>query len=174
MEKFTRRLGGKLGIGISLLGFFVLFLGWNGAASFGDLRQQFPYLLSGGLVGLGLIILGAAMLVTESLREQRAEMIGALNALRAAVERQGSAGGGGDPRLLMPAAGPGQVVAARLSFHTPSCRLVQGQVGLRVLDIDDALAEGLDPCRICDPTALPAVEEPYATPRRAPRRATTG
>jgi len=169
MDNFTRRLGGKLGIGVALLGFFVLFLGWNGAASFADLRQQFPYLLSGGMVGLGLIVLGAALLVTESMREQRAEMIAAIEGLRSAVERAG--GGAADPGLLAALAGPGQVVAARQSYHRPECRLVDGQLGLRVLDMDAAISEGLEACRICDPAALPEAEEPPPSGRRVARAA---
>jgi hypothetical protein len=161
-----RRLGGKLGIGVALLGFFAIFLGWNGAASFADLRQQFPYLISGGLVGLALVVLGAALLVTESLREQRAEMIAALHQLRLAVEQSG--GGGSTVEAIH--ALPGQVVAARLSFHRPECRLVQGQTGLRALDLDAALAEGLDACRICDPAALPVAEADDEAPTaRRPR-----
>jgi hypothetical protein len=97
-------------------------------------------------------------------------MIAALHQLRVAVE----ASGGGDGSVAAVHAGPGQVVAARLSFHRPDCRLVAGQTGLRALDLDAAVAEGLDPCRICDPAALPVEPDPEPdarTRRRAARAA---
>src|SRR3954471_3513707 len=72
--RFVGRLGGKLGIAVTLLGFLLIYLGWNGAGSFNDIRQQFPYLISGGIAGLAFVILGAALLVIEAARDERAEL----------------------------------------------------------------------------------------------------
>ncbi len=153
----TGRLGGKLGIGVAVLGFLVIFLGWNGAASFNDLRQQFPYLISGGLAGLGLVTIGAALLVVENSRTERAELLGAVAALTAAVESMGSSAGAagsatpGAPMLLGVA--PGQVVAGASSYHRPDCRLVEGRTELSVMDAADADTAGLAACRVCEPAA---------------------
>src|SRR5439155_3180496 len=63
ITRFVSRLGGKLGIVVGLLGAVILYLGWNGAASHNDIRKQFPYLVSGGMAGLALVVVGAALLV---------------------------------------------------------------------------------------------------------------
>ena len=49
------------------LGLVLVFVGWYGASGTNDLSDQIPYLLSGGLLGLGLTIAGAAMFVRYSL-----------------------------------------------------------------------------------------------------------
>ena len=86
------RLGGVLGIAYCIAGFFLIFLGWNGAATYDQVAAQMPYIVSGGIGGLGLIVLGSALIVTQSLRADQAELRGTLDDLRAAVERGGVGG----------------------------------------------------------------------------------
>lgn len=57
-----------IAIAMMAAGFLLIVLAWNGAASFDTIQQQFPYLLSGGLAGLGLIGGGLGLIVV---REQR-------------------------------------------------------------------------------------------------------
>jgi hypothetical protein len=146
--RFTGRLGGKLGIAVALLGFVLIYLGWNGAGSFNDIRQQFPYLISGGLAGLGLVVVGAALLVIEAARAERAELQATLLELREAlVEVRG-------PATAPSAASSGDVViAGASSYHRPTCRLVEGRDDLEALGVGEAAERGLHPCRICDPVA---------------------
>ena len=66
------RLGGQLGIGLCLLGFLVIFFGWNGAASQDYLPAQLPYLISGGAVGLGIVVIGASLVIVQNHRADRA------------------------------------------------------------------------------------------------------
>lgn len=47
-----------------LLGFNALLLGWLGAARTAREIEQIPYLISGGLVGLALVIVGGLLLVS--------------------------------------------------------------------------------------------------------------
>lgn len=47
-----------------LIGFGAITLGWVGAARTTREIEQIPYLISGGLVGLALVILGALLLVS--------------------------------------------------------------------------------------------------------------
>jgi hypothetical protein len=143
LSRFAERLGGKLGTGMCLLGALLLFLGWNGAASHNDLRKQFPYLLSGGLAGLSLVILGAALLVVEVVRAERTAMQASITELRDALERMA-------PRP--PATGT-SVIAGASSYHRPTCRLVEGRDDLPMIGIDEAGEQGLAPCRICHPSA---------------------
>jgi hypothetical protein len=42
--------------------------GWFGASGTRDVSDQIPYLISGGLFGLALVVLGAALLATQALR----------------------------------------------------------------------------------------------------------
>jgi hypothetical protein len=47
-----------------LLGFSVMLLGWVGAARTAREIEQIPYLISGGLIGLALVVLGGLLLVS--------------------------------------------------------------------------------------------------------------
>ena len=67
----------------------ILYLGWNGAASHNDLRKQFPYLVSGGMAGLALVVVGAALLVIEAVRVERTELQATVLELKAALENVG-------------------------------------------------------------------------------------
>jgi hypothetical protein len=174
-QAFWANLGGKLGVGLSLLGFVVLFLGWNGAASFDRVPSQFPYLISGGLVGLSLVVLGAAMIVVDNQRADRAAMQATLLELRSVLETMGAAGGVRSSGTTMLSPAPGQVVAGSASFHRPSCHLVDGRDTAAVLEVDAARERGLSPCRVCNPLdpgadrgaeAETAGLEPYAAPAR--------
>jgi hypothetical protein len=147
--RFMGRLGGKLGIAVALLGFVLIYLGWNGAGSFNDVRQQFPYLISGGIAGLALVVVGAALLVIEAARAERAELQATLLELRDALT---------EVRGPAPAAAPSGdvVIAGASSYHRPTCRLVDGRDDLESLDPASASERGLNPCRICTPIAVGA------------------
>jgi hypothetical protein len=146
--RFVGRLGGKLGIAVCLLGFLVIYLGWNGAGSFNDLRQQFPYLISGGIAGLAMVIVGAALLVIEAIRGERAELQATLLEVREAL----AGVGGGRTVQSLPVSVDDMVVAGATSYHRSTCRLVEGRHDLDVLAADEAEARGLSPCRICNPS----------------------
>jgi hypothetical protein len=152
ISRFAGKLGGKLGVAVCILGFVAIFLGWNGAASFNDLRQQFPYLVSGGVAGLALVVIGAALLLIEAMRAERGELQATLLELRTALESVGGnvATVAARPLLIQP---EGAVIAGASSYHRPSCRLVEGRDDLEVLSEDDAVDRGLTPCRICTPDA---------------------
>jgi len=47
-----------------VLGFGVMVLGWVGAARTAREIEQIPYLISGGLIGLGLVVLGGLLLAS--------------------------------------------------------------------------------------------------------------
>lgn len=154
VRDFWNQLGGKLGILLCVGGFVAMFLGWNGAASYDRVPAQFPYLVSGGLVGLALVIIGAAMIVVETNRKDRDELIATLADLRAAFE---SGGGVAVPPAETAATAPpaldGLVVAGASSYHRPDCHLVSGRDNVSHLTTDEAEAEGLSACRICNPAA---------------------
>jgi uncharacterized membrane protein len=88
---FWSRLGGQLGVGLCALGFLLVFLGWNGAASVDRVPSQFPYLLSGGAAGLCFVVLGVGMLVVQNQRADRAALQATLRELQESLERAGLA-----------------------------------------------------------------------------------
>jgi hypothetical protein len=85
MKQFWSDLGGKLGTGLCGAGLLLVFLGWNGAASVDRVEAQFPYLLSGGIAGLSLIVLGVGVIVVQNQRADRAQLQRTLRELEAAI-----------------------------------------------------------------------------------------
>src|SRR6059058_2148761 len=92
-------LGGGLGLVVVAAGLLVIGIGWNGAAGAGgevngvpNLSAQLPWLLSGGILGLGLVVFGAALVIVHNARVDRARLESKLDEL---VEAVGSSGGTG-------------------------------------------------------------------------------
>ena len=146
---------------VAPLGLLFVLLGWFGAARTPNSFEQIPYLISGGLFGLGLVFLGSffyfAHWITELVKEQRAgsaALLEALGSLRESIESQpavvavGGASGGsvGDNGTLELVATARGVMA-----HRPDCVVVAGKAGVRAVDADDGLA----PCKLCDPYTDP-------------------
>jgi hypothetical protein len=52
------------------LGFVLMFLGWNGAAGKDYTQGQIPYLISGGLAGLGLVLCGLTVVIVQAVRRE--------------------------------------------------------------------------------------------------------
>lgn len=52
------------------LGFVVIFLGWNGAASKDFTQGQIPYLISGGVTGLALVLCGLCVVIVQAVRRE--------------------------------------------------------------------------------------------------------
>lgn len=141
------KLGGQLGILYCLAGLVLIFLGWNGAASYDREPAQLPYVVSGGLGGLALVVIGAAMLIVAGNRTDRAALQTSIDELRATLERG----------VVMEAeALEGvelSVIAGASSYHRPDCRLVEGQTDLTPMSLAAAQERELEPCRICAPDA---------------------
>ena len=148
------KLGGKAGLGLALVGLIAIAFGWNGAAGQTSTLAQLPYILSGGLIGIAFVILGAAMLIVQGNREDRALLEAKLDLLAEAfLEGQGRSAGPGTPTDLS-----GLVVAGTASYHVPGCRLVDGREETGYLTPAEARTRMLKPCRVCQPdTAVPDV-----------------
>ncbi len=158
MKPRWNTLGGPLGLLICLGGLVFIWAGWNGAASYNDIRQQFPYLISGGIVGLALVILGVGLLVVQSHRADQAQLEANLNELRRILERMT---GAGTSNGWEPSGGPA-VLAGPTTYHLPNCRLVVGRDGLKTMTLSMTEASGLAPCRTCNPpvAAIPVADGP--------------
>src|SRR5437763_3894604 len=90
-------LGGGLGLFIVALGLLAIGLGWNGMAGGGgevngvpNLNAQLPWLLSGGILGLALVVFGTAMIIVHNARSDRARLEAKLDELVQAVGRGAS------------------------------------------------------------------------------------
>lgn len=138
-------LGGKAGLALAGLGLLAIGIGWNGAAGQLALLGQVPYLISGGMLGLALVVLGAAMLVVQSAREDRAMLEAKLDLLAEAVLEAGGR------RADAPGDVSGLVVAGTASYHVPGCRLVDGREETTYLTPVEAGERGLKACRVCQP-----------------------
>lgn len=79
MKRMMRRtqepfyLTSLIAAGLVLGGFAILVLSWRGIARLTVVSFQVPYMLSGGLGGIALIGIGAAILGIQVARYQRAE-----------------------------------------------------------------------------------------------------
>jgi hypothetical protein len=144
--------GGGLGLLVVAVGLIVIGIGWNGAAGGGgqiggvtDLRAQLPWLLSGGLLGVALVVFGAALVIVHNARLDRSRLEVKLDELVDAVTR-GAAGAG-----PAPTSAAGLYVAGGSSYHRPDCRLATGRDDVRYVTADEAAAANLAPCRVCQP-----------------------
>ena len=146
-------------VGIALLpiGITAILLGWMGAAKTGLVFAQIPYLISGGLLGVGLLMASGfvyfASWISRSAAAQRTqhrelvEVVRALQtqlALRPVAAPEGTAGsnGGGSAAFLATPSGT--------MFHRPDCAIVAGREDTREVAGDEA---GMRPCGMCDPLA---------------------
>lgn len=150
------QVGRILGLVFVTAGFVVIGKAWDGAASINFTTGQFPYLLSGGFMGLGLVVTGCTLLLLSTVRGERKVMTEKLDEVTKLLGRNLN-------RMQLSAngiAGMGeQVVAGENVYHRADCRILQGKKGLTTLTVEQAAAEGLTPCRVCEPPApAPAPE----------------
>lgn len=134
------------------LGIVLVLLGWWGASHTVFVFEQVPYLLSGGVLGLALVISGGfvyfaywlTLMVRES-RLGRSELAAALNRVERLLEESAA------PRTTRTAGTPsGRLVATRTGtmVHRPDCVAVDGKGDLREVTAE---TPGLTPCKLCDP-----------------------
>lgn len=140
------------------LGLLVIVLGWYGASHTPYVFEQVPYLISGGLVGLALVLAGGLAYfatwiargvavqqgsseeIAALLREIRDEL-GRSPALPAAPAARTRAAANGQAGLV---ATPGGSM-----IHRPTCSVMRGRDDARPV----AASEGLTPCGLCNPLA---------------------
>lgn len=131
-----------LGSLLAPLGIFFIALAWLGASRTPVLQEEIAYLISGGLLGLALVVLGGFLYFghfqTQQLRVTQAQtgaVVDALRALQASVDALASSG-----RQLSLVATPDGSIG-----HRPDCSVVRGRNDLRRATAD------LEACKICQP-----------------------
>lgn len=140
-------------------GFLAIVLGWVGVSGTRDLADQLSYIASGGVLGLFLLGLGAAILLTDFLMELESSV----NRLEGRLDELATGGDSNydewsDPvRHSLAAHGdraplPDGVflaVPGAKRYHRVNCAMVEGkdsveEVGERSID-----ERGLIPCKVC-------------------------
>ena len=137
------RYGRVVGLVFAVLGFIVIGLGWNGMAKVACPDCQLPYLLSAGATGIGLIIVGIALLIASQIRDERMKLGEQLREVGATVGKSVASTAG--------VGGAEQVVVGKSTYHRPTCRLVGGKAEVELVSVDVARLRRLSPCRVCDP-----------------------
>lgn len=153
------RLGRMLGLVFVTVGFAIIGKAWDGAAEVNFAQGQIPYLLSGGFLGLGMIVTGGILLFLATIRAERQLMTDRYDEMARLLGRnlnrlQISSNGAGTSN--------GQVVAGEHMYHRAECKVLEGKDGLTTVTVEQASAEGLEPCRVCNPPA-PAEREQTAS-----------
>ncbi len=125
-------------------GLAAIVLGYLGVAGTVHVGLQLPYLASGTLLGLALVVFGSALLVLHTVGRQT-------RLLRRLLEERGLPAA---PSPSAPLSQDGVVLVARgaARFHRPGCLLVEGREARR-LKPATAVCQGLQPCGVCDPPA---------------------
>lgn len=152
--------GGGLGLLVVAAGLLVIGIGWNGAAGGGgeingvpNLSAQLPWLLSGGVLGLGLVVFGAALVIVHNARVDRARLESKLDELVDAVGR----GAGSTGAVLTPSSAAGIYAAGGTAYHRPDCRLVSGRSDVNYVTGAEVSSRELSPCRVCKPDTVEVV-----------------
>lgn len=131
-------------------GIAAIVLGYLGVAGTLAVGLQLPYLVSGGLLGIALVVLGTGLLVLHAMNRQARLTKRLLDEMRAETSQPSVA------RREEPST-DGVVVAVRGGrwFHRPSCLLVSGK-DVRRMKAGSQSARRLSPCRVCDPPTAAA------------------
>jgi hypothetical protein len=137
------------------LGALVILLAWYGAANTTRVFLQIPYLISGGLLGLGLMFVGAFVYFARWMNDLLDASRGHAAEARALAERSTAALERIEQLLTEQAGGVGAVrsdalvaTASGKLAHSASCGLVAGR---DVTPLTAAEARDREPCRVCNP-----------------------
>lgn len=139
------------------LGVLFILFAWYGASNTTRVWQQIPYMISGGMLGLGLIFAGGfgyfAAWLTRMLDESRRESaqardiaeqtLAALDRIEAALSPNGRRASAGQTLVVL---AKGNLV------HRADCPLVEGKADVRRV----TSTRGLRPCQICQPSMASA------------------
>jgi hypothetical protein len=139
------------------LGVILVIIGWYGAAHTTRLFEEVPYLISGGMLGICLAGIGAALYfgywLTRIVAGER-QIVDVLARMEARLDaagldgngRRAANGGGASP------AAAGTFVATRTGtmFHRPDCPVVEERPDSELRSVK-LPATSMSPCKLCAP-----------------------
>lgn len=130
-------------------GFVLIALAWNGSAGVDYPQGQIPYMISGGLSGIGLVFFGAASMLMRAIKDANARQLEQLESLAEATHRLAALVG--MTTNGSQASTQDLVVIGKASFHLTTCRLVEKRDTSTQVPREEAERKGLEPCRVCNP-----------------------
>jgi hypothetical protein len=147
------------------LGLLSILLAWYGVSGQALVAKQLPYIASGGLLGVALVVLGARFMLIDDLRrdskrlDRLETMVNELHAaLLARPDAPGRVARSGETAAAAERAGSNGsasyvVLAGGQSFHLTGCPMLEGKEQSSKIRASAAARRGLVPCPICEPTA---------------------
>src|SRR3954447_5837463 len=137
------------------LGVILVIVGWYGASHTTRLFEEIPYLISGGLLGIVLSTIGAALYfgywLTRIVAGER-EIVEVLARVEAKIDAGPVESNGSGAGASTAAASAGSFVATRTGsmFHRPDCPVVADRADkeLRAVKLP---ATGMSPRKVCAP-----------------------
>ena len=144
------------GAAMVVVGIPVIVLGWYGASHTPYVFEQVPYLISGGVLGLALAVVGGlfyfAYWITRQIQETRRQSDQTQQSLTE-IKDLLARGVIATTAEKAHATGNGSFVATEKGtmFHRSDCVVVQGRDDLRTVEPGSS---GLEPCKICEPLSV--------------------
>jgi hypothetical protein len=150
-----------LGYVLVAAGLLALLLGWYGVSGESIVAKQLPYIASGGLLGVALVVLGARFMMIQDLRRDsnrldRLETM--VNELHAALLARPDAPGRSlrDFTVDSESTSNGHattfyVLPGGQSFHLEACPMLEGKDRASRIRPQTAARRGLVPCPLCEP-----------------------
>lgn len=132
------------------LGVLLVLIGWLGTARTPLVFEQVPYVVSGGLLGIALVVIGGFLyfsywqtLVIRALRENADQLGASLLRIEGLLAVDAPTGAG-------PQVGGDELVATVTGtmLHRPDCSVVVGRDRLRAVPAE---TPGMTPCSLCQP-----------------------
>lgn len=143
------------GVGISAAGVVITLFGWYGVAHTTIVAEQTPYVVSGGLLGAALVVLGGIFTIGHLVlkRVDRIEAFVAA-ALLTLEDMSGTDEGvlrsQDQPTPTTPEADAVLILGGGSTFHSSTCPVVEGKQP-RAVSRSTAESEGRRPCQLCAP-----------------------
>ncbi|HEX9765933.1 MAG TPA: hypothetical protein VGA36_04160 [Nitriliruptorales bacterium] len=135
-------------------GIVAILLGWAGSSDKTFPAQQIPYLISGGMLGIGLIFLGGIMMGVQDVRRAITRItnlerkVTDLHAILLAHPAAPAPTGNGRPATTAESVA---MLPSGTTFHRADCSIVEGKDDVTIGTVADAEAKGLKPCKLCSP-----------------------
>jgi hypothetical protein len=152
------------------IGLVMIAIGYLGVSREALVAKQLPYLVSGGILGIAVVGIGAALMAVDQMRRDSGRldrleaMVDQLHAVLLArpdapdLSRLATSGTNGsrasvldvEPDTTAMALPVGQV------YHRPSCTMLDGKDAAEPVSAAAIRRRGLSPCRLCEPGPVEA------------------
>lgn len=157
VSKATRPVVGWVLLGVAAL---VILIGWIGVSGTPVVAKQIPYVVSGGIGGVLLALLGAYFLGTEELRKDsgrldRLEQM--VNELHDALLARSDAPPAADDTDNAVTNGQAYVaLAGSDTYHRADCAMVASKANAAKVAPSTIQRRSLTPCSLCEPALVDA------------------